>query len=169
MQIRQEKKKDWPAIADLNTAAFETPKVAAIIAALRKNKVAPLVSLVAEEQYAVVGHVIFSPVSLPSFPKLKIMALGPLAVAPDKQRHGIGAQLVQCGLKKCKDLGAGAVIVLGHPTYYPRFGFTRATDRGISCALARNPDAFMLIELKQGYLVGASGSVEYDEAFNLKR
>ena len=69
------------------------------------------------------GHIMFSPVTITSHEDLKVMGLGPMAVLPERQRAGVGSLLVTSGLKECKALGFGAVVVLGHPGYYPRFGF----------------------------------------------
>jgi putative acetyltransferase len=122
-------------------------------------------SLVAEDGGAVVGHIMFSPVSLPDHAHLRIMGLAPMAVAPEHQRKGIGSALVRAGLERCKKLGFGAVVVLGHPDYYPRFGFAPSTSRGIGSEYAVPDDAFMVLELAPGYLSGASGKIKYHAAF----
>jgi predicted N-acetyltransferase YhbS len=72
----------------------------------------------------IVGHIMFSPVVLPARPELKLMGLAPMAVVRERQRKGIGCALVRVGLEQCKHLGVGAVVVLGHSEYYPRFGFS---------------------------------------------
>jgi putative acetyltransferase len=108
----------------------------------------------------------FSPVSLPGRADLKIMGLAPMAVAPEYQRKGIGSALVRAGLEECKHLGFGAVVVLGHPDYYPRFGFAPASRFGIGCDYEVPEDTFMIIELQSGFLRGASGNIKYHEAFN---
>jgi putative acetyltransferase len=107
----------------------------------------------------------FSPVRLPNFAELKTMGLAPMAVVPNKQKLGIGSALIRSGLEKCRELGFGVVVVLGHPNYYPRFGFTPAKDFAIGCEYGPSDDSFMLAELQAGYLRSASEIVKYQEAF----
>ena len=164
MLIRAEQPQDRAAIHALNSSAFETSAEAQLVDALRAQAT-PLVSLVAELEARIVGHILFSPVTLPDFPALKLMGLAPMAVAPAWQRQGIGSRLVRKGLKRCKLLDYGAVVVLGHPDYYPRFGFHRAAPLGIACEYAAPPEAFMLLELQDHYLRGVSGTVRYHAAF----
>jgi len=163
--IHDEEPEDYLAIHALNQAAFETAAEANLVDILRKE-VSPVISLVAEDGETIVGHIMFSPVSLSGHPELNILGLGPMSVAPRHQRKGIGSALVREGLMKCKDLGAGAVIVLGHPWFYPRFGFSPSVDYGIGCEYDVPPEVFMVIELKPGYLRGASGIIKYHPAFD---
>lgn len=107
----------------------------------------------------------FSPVSLSGHPGLKIMGLAPMAVLPVNQNKGIGSALVRAGLERCKDLGFGAVVVLGHPKYYPRFGFLPSSHFGIGCEYDAPEEAFMVVELQPGYLRGSSGTIKYHAAF----
>ena len=165
MLIRGEERRDWPAVYAVNVSAFETPAEANLVDALREQA-KPLVSLIAEDNGAVVGHIMFSPVSLSGHPALRIMGLAPMAVAPDHQRKGIGSALVSAGLEQCKQLGFGAVVVLGHPAYYPRFGFSSSACFGISCEYEVPEEVFMVVELQAGFLRGASGTVVYHAAFS---
>ncbi len=89
-----------------------------------------------------------------------------MAVSPEHQRKGIGSALVQAGLEECKEFGFGAVVVLGHPEYYPRFGFRPSVQFNIGCPYEVPADVFMLLELRPGYLRGASGTVQYHAAFD---
>ena len=166
MLVRAEEKKDWAPVHEVNASAFETPDEADLVDILREQA-PPVVSLVAEDEDdgVIVGHIMFSPVSLPGYPELKIMGLAPMAVAPEYQGKGIGSAIVRAGLEQCKQLGFGAVVVLGHPESYPLFGFTPSTRFGIGCEYEVPEEAFMLIELHPGYLRGASGKVEYHAAF----
>ncbi len=148
----------------MNRAAFGTSAEADLVDLLRR-KAGKLVSLVAEVDDTVVGHVLFSPVSLSAHDNLNIMGLGPMAVAPDHQGKGIGSALVREGLEQCKQLGCQAVVVLGHAEYYPRFGFVPAARYAIRSEFDVPEDVFMIAELVAGGLRGASGVVRYDEAF----
>jgi putative acetyltransferase len=164
--IRTEEKKDWASVHEVNASAFETAGEADLVDMLRKQA-QPVLSLVAEDEDdgGIVGHIMFSPVSLPGYPELRIMGLAPMAVAPEHQGKGIGSALVRTGLEQCKQIDFGAVVVLGHPEYYPRFGFTPSTRFGIGCEYEVPEEAFMLLELHPGYLRGASGKVKYHAAF----
>ena len=163
MLIRAEEPRDWAAVHAVNVSAFETPIEANLVDALRAQ-VQPLVSLIAEDG-AIVGHIMFSPVELSDHHALKIMGLAPMAVAPERQRQGIGSALVRAGLEECRQLGFGAVVVLGHPTYYPRFGFSSSARFGIGCEYDVPEEVFMAVELEAGFLNGASGRIKYHAAF----
>ena len=88
------------------------------------------------------------------------LGLGPMAVLPDRQRSGIGSQLVEAGLRECAKTSYGIVVILGHPAYYPRFGFTRASQHGISWEVEVPDEAFMVRELIEGKLSKVSGIVK---------
>jgi putative acetyltransferase len=163
--IRPEREADEAAVHAVNAAAFETPVEANLVDALRRQA-EPIVSLVAEDRGAIVGHIMFSPVTLTRHPALRLMGLAPMAVAPAHQRQGIGSALVTAGLEQCRQLGNAAVVVLGHPAYYPRFGFSPSTRFGIGCEYDVQEDAFMVIELQAGALRGASGTIHYHAAFS---
>ncbi|HEX5705365.1 MAG TPA: N-acetyltransferase [Pyrinomonadaceae bacterium] len=165
MLIRAEEQRDRAAVHALNVAAFETSAEANLVDALR-DRAQPLVSLVADSHGEIVGHIMFSPVSLSGHPALRIMGLAPMAVAPEHQRQGVGSALVRAGLDQCKLLGFGGVVVLGHSTYYPRFGFAPAARFGIGCEYDVPEEVFMIVELKAGYLNGASGQIKYHAAFS---
>ncbi len=165
MLIRDEQEKDRAAVHAVNVSAFETPLEADLVDALREQA-EPVVSLVAEDNGAIVGHIMFSPVSLSGHPALRIMGLAPMAVAPEHQRKGIGSALVRAGLEQCKQFGFGAVVVLGHPAYYPRFGFLPSTRFGIGCEYEVPEEVFMIVELQASFLRGASGKVRYHAAFS---
>ena len=165
MLIRAERDTDRAAVHAVNAAAFPTPAEADLVDALRQQA-HPLVSLVAKSDGAILGHILFSPVTLESRPDLRIMGLAPMAVAPEHQRSGIGSALVQAGLNECKQLGFSAVVVLGHPEYYPRFGFSPAVRYGIRSEYDVPDDVFMVMELVPGALHDARGTVRYHEAFS---
>jgi putative acetyltransferase len=163
--IRAEEKEDCAAVRAVNLSAFKTALEANLVEALRAQA-QPLVSLVADDDSAIVGHIMFSPVSLSGHPALQIMGLAPMAVSPDRKRAGIGSALVRAGLEQCARLGFGAVVVLGHPAYYPRFGFVPSTRFGIGCEYDVPEDVFMVVELQPGYLRGVSGTIRYHAAFS---
>jgi len=164
MHIRPERPTDIPGIRAVNLAAFETSTEADLVDALREQA-EPIVSLVADDGEAIVGHILFSPVTLTAHPELQIIGLAPMAVVPARQRQGIGSALVHEGLKRCRRLGFGAVIVLGHADYYPRFGFTPASHFDLGCEYDVPEDVFMVLELDQGTLKGKSGTIHYHPAF----
>ena len=163
--IRAEEERDYAKVRAVNTSAFETPLEANLVEALR-TQARPIVSLVAIDERDVVGHVMFSPVSLSGHPDLNLMGLAPMAVIPSHQARGIGSALVRAGLEQCRQLGCGAVVVLGHPHYYPRFGFVSAARYGIGCEYDVPEDVFMLLELQPHALQGTLGIIKYHPAFN---
>jgi len=164
MLIRAEEQGDWLGVHAVVTAAFETPAEARLVAVLRRQA-HPIVSLVAVEDGALVGHIMFSRATLSERSDLKIMGLAPMAVTPGRQLRGIGSALVVSGLERCRRLGAGAVVVLGHPEYYSRFGFVPAVRFGIDSEYDAPEEAFMALELQPGFLDGTSGVIRYHSAF----
>jgi len=165
MLIRAEEPNDEAAVYAINVSAFETQSEAQLVDVLRK-KAKPIVSLVAELEFTVVGHILFSPVSLSCNNDLKIMGLAPMAVSPEHQGKGIGSKLVRAGLERCKQLGYAAVVVLGHPEYYPRFGFLPSSRFGMDSEYDVTEEVFMAMELQPNALVGRTGRVKYHPAFN---
>jgi putative acetyltransferase len=124
-------------------------------------------SLVAEDE-AVVGHILFTPVVVESAGrKIVGMGLAPMAVLPDRQRQGIGSQLVRRGLEMLRERGCPFVVVVGHPGYYPRFGFERASAHGLASQWEGLPDAaFMVVVLDGNAMAGVAGVARYREEFN---
>ncbi len=133
---------------------------------LRDALRAAVISLVVLEKDEVVGHIFFSPVSIESEDSTgRAFALGPMAVLPEFQRRGIGSELVRFGLAECKKRGHLVVVVLGHPEFYPRFGFTPAREKGLRCEYAVPDEVFMVAELKSDALQGVEGLVKYRPEF----
>src|SRR5262245_41641306 len=164
--IRAENADDIPAVHRVNELAFGRPNEAALVDALRAA-VAPHLSLVAVENGRVVGHIFFSPVSIESAESASsAVGLGPLAVLPEYQRQGIGSQLVREALRECQHAGWSVVVVLGHPEYYPRFGFVPASRKGLRCEWPVPDEVFMVTELEPGALGGRSGLVKYHPEFS---
>ena len=165
-RIRPEKPEDIAAIHVVNEAAFPTRAEADLVDTLR-DEGAHVLSLVAVDGDRVVGHILFSPVHIETESgALDALGLGPMAVLPARQRGGIGSKLVTTGLTQCTALDYPAVVVLGHPDYYPRFGFVPAHRFGITCEFPSPPEAFMIRELQAGALAGTSGIAKYHAAFD---
>lgn len=164
MHVRTEEDRDWTAVRAINTAAFETSAEADLVDALRATA-RPVISLVAEDEDAVVGHIMFSPVLLGEHTALKIMGLAPMAVALGHQRKGVGSALVRAGVAQCAEAGCDAVVVLGYSNYYPRFGFLPSVRYAIRSEYDVPDDVFMILELRNDSLRGTSGVVRYHELF----
>jgi len=159
LAIRAEKKSDAAAIHEVNRLAFGQVAEANLVDLLRA-KYDGLISLVAEEGGRVVGHALWSPVTIEGS-SLKGMGLGPLAVLPEYQKKGIGTSLAEAGLDACRKNGYDFALVLGHPDYYPRFGFVPASKFNLKCEYEVPDEAFMVMELRHGALQGVSGVVRY--------
>jgi len=165
MQVRIERVEDHDAVRALNREAFGRLAEADLVDAVRAGT-GELISLVALHGGDLVGHILFSPVTLAGHTGLRMMGLGPMAVAPAHQHTGVGSALVRRGLELCRDHGYAVVVVLGHVRYYPKFGFTPAARYGITCEFDVPDGAFQIIELVSGALRGVSGIVRYDDAFD---
>lgn len=163
--IRPEALGDVPAIADVTDQAFGGPAESLLIERLRAAGAAT-VSLVAERGPEVVGHILFSPMVIEG-PNGDAEALGlaPMAVRPDLQKAGIGSALIRTGLESCRKMDVGRVILLGHPEYYPRFGFQPASTFGIKGDYEVPDEVFMAIELIPGAFDGITGTAHYHKEF----
>lgn len=163
--IRPERAEDVAAVRRINEAAFDRPDEADLVDRLRE-RVPSYLALVAVLDGEVVGHIAFTPVTLdPARPGLDVRGLAPMAVLPRYQRAGVGSALVQAGLDACRRDGADGVVVLGHPDYYPRFGFEPAAAFGLASEYDVPPEAFMVQALRPGALGGVDGLVRYDAVF----
>jgi putative acetyltransferase len=163
IEIREERPGDVAAIRDLNKRTFGQDQEGNIVDALRSNGAA-LLSLVATRNGRVVGHIMYSPLSVGG--EVTGAALGPMAVLPEHQRQGIGSELVEAGNRKLQDAGCPFIIVLGHANYYPRFGFRPASTHGIKCEWEVPDDVFMLLVLDQAKMQGVSGLAKYRHEFS---
>ena len=165
LEIRTETSDDAGPIRAVNEAAFGTPAEADLVDVLRDDGTHVL-SLVAVLHRAIVGHILFSPVRIESEDSLlHALGLGPMSVLPDRQRTGVGSRLVKEGLERCADGGHAAVVVLGHPAYYPRFGFVPADTYGITSEFDVSPETFMVKELRPVAFSGQPGTAKYHRAF----
>ena len=166
MNIREENASEVKEIWELNAKVFETKAEANLVNALRESG-CTYISLVAETEGKIVGHIFFSIVELSGEEnKLRIMGLAPMAVLKKYQNKGIGSKLVKAGLEYCKSLGYDAVVVLGHPNYYPKFGFVPSTKYGIKSEYDVPDEVFMVLELVPGSLKNQKGIIKYHKAFD---
>lgn len=163
--IRERTPADDEAIRRLNDAAFGGPIESKIVEALRQARLAAI-ELVTVEADEIVGHILFSALKVTFGEEpMPTLTLAPMAVSPAHQRRGIGSQLVRHGLSLARQREWWAVIVLGHPDYYPRFGFSAALARPL--AAPYSGEAFMALELVPGALSGTGGKVVYPAAFEI--
>jgi putative acetyltransferase len=160
--VRAERPGDPPAIHAVHVASFPTSVEADLVDQLRAAGRLPI-SLVAEADDAIVGHIGFSPVTVGSEPAG--MGLAPVAVIETYRRRGVAAELVRCGLKECRAAGVGWVVVLGDPTYYERFGFRPASAFGLSDEF-NGGRHFQVVELIADQLPTGAGLVRYAPEFS---
>lgn len=164
LEVRPELPEHRQAIYELHVAAFPDDTEARLVECLRASA-EDLISLVALQGEELIGHILFTPVSVYGADDARLAGLAPLAVLPRRQRSGVGKALVHAGLHRCVDAGYGAVFVLGMPGYYRKFGFGAALQYGLRCEYEAPDDAFMALELRPLYLSTVSGTVRYDDAF----
>jgi putative acetyltransferase len=163
--LRRELPEERSAIRAVNEAAFGRPDEADLVDRLRSGG-AMIASFVAEREAQVVGHILFSRILLETASaSIPAVALAPMAVLPAQQRRGVGGQLIRHGLDWLQGQGERIVTVLGHPRYYPRFGFS--SDRARALASPFPAGAFMALELVPSALDGVRGVVRYPEAFQI--
>ena len=163
--IRSALPEDDAAIRTLNERAFEGPIEAKLVDLLRDAGQA-VVSLVAVLDHRIVGHILFSPVTVAEAQAgLRAASLAPMSVLPELQNRGIGSRLVLDGIEACRQRGFDLLVVLGHTNYYPRFGFQKASDHGLASEYDAG-DAFMVLELTDGALGKVRGLVKYAAEFN---
>jgi putative acetyltransferase len=156
---------DRAAIRVIHEAAFGRPDEADLVDALRSEGCV-LVSLLAESEAAIIGHILFTRMSIDTGTRpVQAVALAPLAVLPAHRKQGIGARLIREGLSALRASGERIVIVLGHPEYYTRFGFSVETAAALKSPFP--PEAFMAAELAPGALEGVHGAVRYPTAFGV--
>ena len=165
MNTRQEMPFDRVAIGQLLREAFGGDYEAELVERLRADNLI-VVALVAEVNNEIVGHIVLSwlATEMDGHP-IRAAALAPMAVKPACQRSGIGSELVVTAIAHAKQAGVEALFVLGHPSYYPRFGFSAEFARKFASPSAGS--AFMAMELRSGVLSGIKGSVNYPKAFAL--
>lgn len=166
IEIRRERPEDKPGVREVNERAFGQPEEANLVDALRENFKAVL-SLVAVDGHRVIGHILFSPVAIEGDGEsVAAIGLAPMSVLPEFQRRGIGSRLVETGLSELKKSGHEIVIVLGHPEYYPRFGFAPASRYKIKSEYDVRDEVFMAMEMREGALANCAGIAKYQPEFN---
>ena len=167
IKIREEIPQDIDTIRAINEQAFGQPQEANIVDKLRAN-CDGLLFLVALKDEKIIGHILFNPVTIEGHHGIpKGMGLAPMAVLPEFQRHGVGSELVQAGIEILGKSKCPFIIVLGHPEYYPRFGFERASLYGIKSQWEGVPDpAFMILWLDRTMTNYVSGVAKYRDEFD---
>ena len=166
INIRLEQPADILGIRRVNLDAFPSLAEADLVDTLREQA-AGHISMVAVHDNEVIGHIMFSPVAVAeAASNVKMIGLAPMAVLAEHQRTGVGTQLIERGLQVCKEEGFDAIVVLGHPTYYPRFGFLPAVHYGLKCTYDVPEEVFMVLELEPGSLEKTEGTVQYHSCFD---
>ncbi|WP_257348709.1 GNAT family N-acetyltransferase [Pseudalkalibacillus decolorationis] len=167
--LRTEKLKDHEDVYKLNSIAFENREdEPQLVERIRlSEEFIPELSIVAEENNEIVGHILLSEAKvINEQEEHKVIVLAPVAVKPSYQKQGIGTKLIEEGLKRCKDLGYGLILLIGHPTYYPRFGFKPARDYGLELKQFDVADeVFMVCEIIKGELDRVEGELIYPKTF----
>jgi putative acetyltransferase len=164
--IRPETLADHAAVAEVNRLAFGQDEEADLVTALRDSGHVSI-SLVAEVEGRIVGHILFGPLTIATNRgAVAALSLAPMAVTPARQRQGIGCRLIEEGLRRCREAGHKIVIVVGHPDYYPRFGFSTNLAATLLSPFAGSP-AWMALELVPGALHGVKGTVKYPAPFGI--
>jgi putative acetyltransferase len=168
--IRPERDADHLAIADVVRAAFvgHPDEVAAFVERIRASEqFIPELALVAEDSSGVVAHVMLSWVGVQGGSRTRILNLTPMSVRPDRQRIGVGSQLIRDALRRAEEAGEPAVMVEGIAAYYPRFGFERASTLGFIAPHPKIPDEAFMVKRLRGYSADLAGRIVYPAAFGL--
>ena len=163
VNVRLEEPGDERAIRAVNDQAFGGSEESRIVDALRGSERS--VSLVAVADQRIVGHILFTPVTIDPPRAAHVAGLGPMSVLPEVQRQRVGSALITEGLSQCRRVGYSAVVVVGHANYYLRFGFVRASTMDLQYEHPVPPEAFMVLELVPGALNGPAGTVHYRREF----
>lgn len=163
MEIQPETEADVAAIRDVNRRAFGREDEVRLVDALREAGYARL-SLVAGEDGGLIGHIMFSKAGIQTKnDSVEALALGPVGVVPDHQGRGVGSALIQEALDRCAAGGHRIVVLLGHPDFYPRFGFSAGLAKNLSSTY--RGEAFMALELVPDALTGVSGEFTFAPPF----
>jgi putative acetyltransferase len=168
IKIRPEKEIDREDIYKVNELAFGRDVESRLVDSLRNSEsYVEGLSLVAEHVGEIIGHIMFTRISTdPENEKFVGVSLAPIAVLPDCQKKGIGSKLIREGIKACKSKSFKAIIVIGHPEYYPKFGFTQAREKGLESSIPVPDEAFKVLELVTGSLEGTEGKIIFASEFD---
>lgn len=167
MLIRPERPTDFDQIDDVVTAAFGQPDEARLVRLLRESDAyVPELALVAADDANVVGHIMLTYVELAGDAPRRLLSLAPLAVRPDRQNTGIGIDLTRAAMQAADERDEPLVIVLGHPTYYPRFGFEPARSHGIEPPDPEIPDEVFMVARLRAYDPRLRGRIAYPAPFD---
>lgn len=174
LEIRQERVKDYKFTENVVKLAFANEvhsdkKEHKLVSRIRNsNSFIPKLSLVAtdKDNDKILGHILLSKIKISKDNRItESLALAPVSVLPEYQNQGIGGRLISNALKEAKEIGYNSVVVLGHPEYYPKFGFKKASLWGIKAPFEVPDEAFMALELIENALHEVSGFVEYPSTF----
>lgn len=165
--IRPETPADYARVREINLAAFETSTEADLVDAMRDTpEYVPDLSLIAEVDGRILGHALFSEVTVEQDTgECRALSLGPIAVFPDHQSRGIGTALMEAGHQRGREMGYPFVVLIGHPWYYPRFGYVPARQHGLETIWDAPDEVFMVCELQPGSLKHAAGRIRYPVPF----
>ncbi|MBJ8008581.1 MULTISPECIES: GNAT family N-acetyltransferase [Bacillus cereus group] len=172
IKIRQEQQNDYSKTEEVVKEAFlneefSDKKEHELVKRIREcDAFVPALSIVAVDE-EIVGHIMLSKITIEQGgTTVDSLALAPVSVAPSHQKKGIGGKLIVAALEKAKEFGYGSVVVLGHPEYYPKFGFKKASDWNIKAPFEVPDEVFMVMELRENDLQGVEGVVQYSSAFS---
>jgi len=168
IEIRPERAEDHAAIYEVNKRAFNQEDEAQLIERIRTSPhFIPVLPFVAVKAGKIVGHILFSSIIIKTpTNSVSALLLAPMAVLPEFQRQGIGSLLIKKGLEECRCLGHEIVVVIGHPEYYPRFGFSSARAKKLHILFKVPDEAFLVLELIPGVLDNVRGVVEFPSPFD---
>ena len=170
--VRPERPADFARIEEVVTDAFgdHGPTVALLVARIRASEeYEPGLALIAQDESGVAGHLMLSWVGVAGGARGRILNLSPVAVRSDRQRRGVGTQMILAVLERAEELGEPLVMVEGVPEYYPRFGFERASALGFEPPHDDIPDGAFMVKRLRAYDPAIRGRVIYPAAFDILR
>jgi predicted N-acetyltransferase YhbS len=171
--IRTEKEKDYEAVIALNVEAFRhndfsDGREGELVCLLRKSSAfIPELSIVAEYRNTIIGHILITRIKIAGEREWESLSLAPMCVKPAYHNTGIGKKLINEGLKRAEELGFDSVILIGHPWYYPKFGFVPASTYNLKVTFDAPDEAFMAKELKPGSLKTKGGLILFPPEFDM--
>lgn len=174
IKLRQENPADYEQVFKLTELAFANMPFADhdeqfLVERLRKSEFfIPGLSLVAESDGKIIGHILLTRLKIQGTEtEFESLSLAPVSVLPEFQKQGIGGMLIRKAHQVATNLGYKSVILVGHPEYYPRFGYKKASEFGLKFPFQAPDDACMAIELVDNGLEGITGMVVYSPEYNI--